>query len=179
MNSPPSVSISQVYGSDDDRAASLRTFEDGLLWTSNSTANSGEYLPLNTAMVPNENPDEEQVPDEILFVAGDTRVNEQIGLIAIHTLFVREHNRIAALLKVRAHTYIHSRTHARNKRHRAPLSLVLALLCSAFQDANSSMSDEELYQGARKIVGAYIQTITYNEWLPALMGQDALEPYAG
>ena len=54
-----------------------------------------------------------------------------------------------------------------------------ALFALLFQAANSSMSDEELYQGARKIVGAYIQTITYNEWLPALMGEGALSPYTG
>lgn len=52
-------------------------------------------------MIANENPDEEQVPNEILFLAGDTRVNEQIGLIAIHTLFIREHNRVARQLQVR------------------------------------------------------------------------------
>lgn len=47
------------------------------------------------------------------------------------------------------------------------------------QDVNASMSDEELYQAARKIVGAEMHTITYNEWLPALMGEGALEPYIG
>merc|ERR1719193_814132 len=32
------------------------------------------------------------------FFAGDFRVNEQLNLIVIHTLFMREHNRVASQL---------------------------------------------------------------------------------
>ena len=33
------------------------------------------------------------------FVAGDNRVNENVGLSSIHATFVREHNRLADRLK--------------------------------------------------------------------------------
>ncbi|HWB12602.1 MAG TPA: peroxidase family protein, partial [Pirellulales bacterium] len=40
-------------------------------------------------------------------------------------------------------------------------------------------TDQQLYNGARQIVIGEIQSITYNEWLPALMGAGALAPYRG
>jgi peroxidase len=45
--------------------------------------------------------------------------------------------------------------------------------------ANPGLSDEEIYQRARALVIAELQVITYNEWLPALLGPNALSPYQG
>ncbi len=42
-----------------------------------------------------------------------------------------------------------------------------------------NLSDEEVYQRARAQVIAEIQAITYNEWLPALLGPGAIPAYRG
>ncbi|MGB3192989.1 MAG: peroxidase family protein, partial [Limnoraphis sp.] len=46
--------------------------------------------------------------------------------------------------------------------------------------AESGLSrDDFIYESARRIVGAEIQAITYNEFVPLLVGSDALEEYDG
>ena len=81
---------SQVYGSDATRAAALREFAGGRLRTS-----TGGLLPFNAAGLANAN-DAHVVPDSQLFLAGDVRANENPELLSLQTLFVREHNRLAA-----------------------------------------------------------------------------------
>lgn len=70
---------SMIYGSDEELAASLRTFEGGLLKTSD-----GDLLPFDESGV--------------FFQAGDIRANENVALTSMHTIWVREHNRIATEL---------------------------------------------------------------------------------
>ncbi len=80
------IDASHVYGSDVARTQALRTLDgSGRLKTSD-----GNLLPFNTEGLPNAGGDSDQ-----LFLAGDVRANEQVGLTVMHTLFVREHNRQA------------------------------------------------------------------------------------
>lgn len=44
---------------------------------------------------------------------------------------------------------------------------------------NPNWSDEQIYQHARSIVIAELQAITYNQWLPALIGSRAVSSYKG
>ncbi len=83
------IDASQVYGSDEARAHELRRLDgSGRLKTT-----PGNLLPYNLHGFPNF-PDAEA----IYFLAGDLRSNEQLGLTAMHTLFVREHNFWAAAI---------------------------------------------------------------------------------
>ena len=67
-------------------------------------------------------------------------MNENLGLVIIHTLFLREHNRIASRLST----------------------------------INPQWTDEETFEETRKIVGAQLQHITYNEFLVAVLGEEII-----
>ncbi len=86
------VDGSMVYGSDLELAHLLREGVDGLLKA--NTLESG-LLPF----VPGESscPVPRIIHRE--FLAGDERVNENPGLQSMHTLWKREHNRLAKILK--------------------------------------------------------------------------------
>ncbi|MEM7562121.1 MAG: peroxidase family protein [Pseudomonadota bacterium] len=151
---------SQVYGSDSTRAENLRDTASGmgLLRTSLSYDSSEVLLPLNTAGLENAGG-----PGANLFIAGDIRANEQLGLAATHTVFVREHNRIATELSLRL-----------DSGDAALIDRFNLALASGVSDR-----DEFLYQAARTVVGAEIQKITYEEYIPALLGANALGGYSG
>ncbi len=119
------IDASNVYGSDAVTSRSLRTLSGGLMKTS-----EGDLLPVD---------------EEGFFLAGDVRANEQPGLISMHTLFVREHNRIAR----------------------------------RYAELNPNLTDEQIFVRARKRVAAMMQAITYNEFLPAILGENALRRYRG
>lgn len=45
--------------------------------------------------------------------------------------------------------------------------------------ANPELTDEQVFQQARAIVSAEVQSITFNEWLPAVLGKGAIDRYTG
>ncbi|HEY4965163.1 MAG TPA: peroxidase family protein [Puia sp.] len=90
-----------VYGSDSVRAKWMRTFSKGKLKTS-----AGNFLPWNTLNGEYTGTIDPNAPDMAndsghtikTFAAGDVRAAEHPGITGMHTLFVREHNRICDLL---------------------------------------------------------------------------------
>ncbi|MEM1326556.1 MAG: peroxidase family protein [Bacteroidota bacterium] len=96
------IDASAVYGSDEVAARWLRSLQDGKMKVS-----SGNMLPFNTfngeyngRIDPNAPHMDNPVGlTEKVYVAGDARANENPLLLAYHTLFVREHNRLCDELK--------------------------------------------------------------------------------
>lgn len=145
------VDASTIYGSDHDRAMVLRSFAGGKLITSKTER--GEFLPRNSEReLPFTVLNANDKTNEQLYASGDVRANENPVLLSLHTIFVREHNRICDLL-----------ANELMERYR------------------KSESDEWLYQTARKIVIGELQNIVFHEFVPLMVGDrdDALGDYSG
>ncbi|KAJ7374155.1 hypothetical protein OS493_009495 [Desmophyllum pertusum] len=124
---------SNVYGSSDEEAADLRD-RNGLL----RTMKPPHGCPMKR-LLPAQDPDlfcESRDPLRPCFVAGDERANENPGLISVHTIFVREHNRIAKEF-----------------------------------NRITSWDAERIFQETRRIIGAVLQRIVYNEFLPLILSK--------
>ena len=85
------IDASNIYGSDNKLAKRLRLGVGGLLREGGRTRSGNKgNLPVQDEKPPNG-----YIP---FFEAGDERVNEQVALTVMHTIWLREHNRIARKL---------------------------------------------------------------------------------
>jgi hypothetical protein len=140
------IDASLVYGSDAVRAAALRgnggsgaklrthpfgdpnIHADDLLPTAQDLIDVGVGVP---SMAMDSKP---TMGASVRFIVGDVRANENTAILGLHTLMVREHNRIVDSLTA----------------------------------SDPALGEEDKYQIARKVVGAEMQAITYEEYLPAV-----------
>ncbi|XP_056259507.1 eosinophil peroxidase isoform X1 [Seriola aureovittata] len=147
------LDLGQVYGSEEKLARDLRdlTNNNGLLRVNTEFRDNGrELLPFHPMQVQmcatrrriTNDTNAREVP---CFIAGDVRVDENIALTSIHTLFMREHNRLARALK----------------------------------RLNPHWDSETLYQEARKIMGAYTQRFVFRDYLPHIVGDEAMRRQLG
>lgn len=130
------LDLTQVYSGDLITESHLRSFSGGELLS--QYFGDEEFLPYVTTV------DTDDFAIEIAmstldysFAAGDTRTNENVVLLSIHTLFMREHNRLAR----------------------------------EFADEDPDLTDEELYQLAKKWNIAQYQNIVFNEFFPGWLGE--------
>ncbi|KAM4615769.1 eosinophil peroxidase-like [Polymixia lowei] len=103
------LDVGQVYGSDDAKARSLRnlTNDKGLMKVNSKYTDDGRELLPFTTMVDNTCANRARITNDSsaqevrCFIAGDERSNENIALTSMHTLMLREHNRLVrALAKI-------------------------------------------------------------------------------
>lgn len=141
------IDASAVYGSDVDRANWLRTNVDGLFKIS-----AFESLPWNTMDGEFDSPTDPNAPFMIL---DGPNIPEKFFVSG--DIRANEQPGLACF-----HTLM-IREHNRQ-----------AVL---IKDANPDWNDEQIYQRARKLVGALVQAITYEEFLPIIGVQ--LSPYSG
>ncbi|XP_014285769.2 heme peroxidase 2 [Halyomorpha halys] len=127
---------SQIYGEHACLARQLRGFGGKMNATRHPTQGK-DLLPISPSHP------ECKAPSGYCFIGGDGRASEQPGLTALHTIYLREHNRLVEGLRA----------------------------------VNPHWGDEKLFQTARKITVASYQHTLYNEFLPRILGWNAINLY--
>ncbi|ODM90201.1 Chorion peroxidase, partial [Orchesella cincta] len=132
-----------LYGSNIELGKKLRSGKYGTLRTLPLFEEYGlkDVLPLKV-----DEPDDGCIrpnSDIFCFLAGDNRVNEQLVLTTLHTIFMRQHNQYATSLA----------------------------------EINPHWDDEKLYQETRRLIIAITQHVTYNEFLPMILGRKLLHKF--
>lgn len=95
------IDATNVYGSTVERAYALRLL-DGTGKLKTTLADNNEVLPpYNT-----DNLDNAMSTSSAFFIAGDVRANENIALLGMHTIFIREHNRLCDIIASTNTAYI-------------------------------------------------------------------------
>ncbi len=138
---------SNVYGNDQDRLDWMRTFQDGKLKMS-----SGNLLPFNTIDGEKGSAEDPNAP---------FMVHE--GMLPSDKLFVAGDVRANEQPGLTCFHTLFAREHNR--------------LCDELRTLHPNWPDEQIFQKARKKVGALLQAITLEEWLPAMGLQ--IPPYTG
>ncbi|XP_054167499.1 peroxidasin homolog pxn-1-like [Oppia nitens] len=133
---------SAIYGSSEEESHDLRKFIGGELKTQDMSDSGIKVRDLLPELTDNLQ-DCKSSGRARCFKAGDVRVNENLGLTIVHTLFMREHNRIARQLR----------------------------------QINGHWNDDQLFEESRRILVAELQHITYNEFLPSVLGHQMISKY--
>ncbi|KAJ1351421.1 hypothetical protein KIN20_007419, partial [Parelaphostrongylus tenuis] len=123
---------SVIYGSSAERAKQMRSFSQGQLRTYGGL---GELPQIDLKA--------KCQKEGRCSLSGSDVVNILPGITALHTVFIKQHNRIARLLK----------------------------------EQNRHWLDARLFEEARRIVVAQLQHITYNEFLPIMLGRENMKKY--
>lgn len=130
------LDASVIYGENNCIASILRG-QTGKMNTTSHPNRGKDLLPQSGTL------SECKAASGYCFIGGDGRASEQPALAVMHTMWVREHNRIMEGLR----------------------------------QVNPHWDSEKLYQQGRRIVSAMLQHITYNEFLPRILGWNAVSLY--
>jgi hypothetical protein len=146
------LDLSNVYGSDAATADALRSHVGGRLKTS-----PGDLLPyLNSTYF---------TPQQLAAINQAEGGMQNFGALPSTSLFAAGDVRANENIELTALQTLFLRNHNR--------------LAEQLQDLHPDWSDEQLYQEARKLNIATEEIITYTEFLPAILGPNALPAYTG